>query len=81
MSLIVVVIGSICLFLLAIPLFLFAAIGQDAYYGILFILPLSCIFSAGIVIYYYFNGGTSASYLWYGLPLLLGLITAIALPK
>lgn len=58
MSLIFVVIGSILIFLLAIPLLMFAAISQGAYYGILFILPLSCLFSAGIVIYYYLNGGT-----------------------
>lgn len=81
MSLIWVLIGSICQFLLAIPLFMFAGIGGNVWNGVLFILPLSCIFSAGIVIYYYLHGGTSASYLWYGLPVLLGLITAIVLPK
>lgn len=81
MSLIWVLIGSICQFLLAIPLFMFACVGGNVWHGVLFILPLSCIFSAGIVIYYYLHGGTSASYLWYGLPVLLGLITAIVLPK
>lgn len=81
MSLVWVVIGSIFQVLLAIPLFMFAAIGAGVWNGILFILPLSCIFSAGIVIYYYFHGGTSASYLWYALPLFLGLVTAIVFPK
>lgn len=81
MSLIWVVIGSICQILLAIPMFMFAAIGWGIWNGILFVLPLSCIFSAGIVIYYYFNGGTSDSYLWYGLPVMLGLITAAVFPK
>lgn len=81
MSLIFVIIGSIITILLAIPLLFFAATSQGAFYGILFVLPLSCLFSTGIVIYYYLHSGTSATYLWYGLPWLLCLITAIALPK
>jgi len=81
MSLIWVVIGSICQFILATPLFMFAGIGGGVWNGILFILPVSCIFSAGIVIYYYFHGGTSASYLWYALPVFLSLFTAIVFPK
>lgn len=81
MSLIFVIIGSIITILLAIPLLIFAGTSQGAFYGILFALPLSCLFSTGIVIYYYFHEGTSASYLWFGIPWLLCLITAIALPK
>ncbi len=81
MSLIWVIIGSIVQELLAVPLVMFAAVSAGAWNGILFILPLSCIFSAGIVIYYYFHGGTSAVYLWYALPVFLCLITFIILPK
>jgi hypothetical protein len=60
---------------------MFAAIGADVWNGILFILPFSCIFSGGMVIYYYRHSGTSTSYLWYGLPLLLVSITVVIFPK
>lgn len=34
-------------------------------------LPLSCVLSAGIVLYLYNTGASSSSYWWYSLPLIL----------
>jgi uncharacterized membrane protein YobD (UPF0266 family) len=81
MSLVWVLVGSIVQMLLAYPLLMFALIAQGAWNGILFVLPFSCFFSAAIVIYFHNHGGTAASYLWYGLPIVLVLITYIVLPK
>ncbi len=43
----------------------------------MFALPLSCVLSAGIVLYLYKTGGNSSSYWWYVLPLILTALYAL----
>lgn len=78
MSLIGVIIGTICQVILAWPLFLFAGIGRFGWFSV---LPLSCFLSAGIVIYLYTKGASADAYLWYGLPVVLSGLVFASLPK
>lgn len=40
----------------------------------IYLLPFSCLLSAGIVIYLYRSGAGAASYWWYTFPLLLAVV-------
>ena len=75
----VVILGSLMQLILAPYLFIFAVMGAGAgkneIIGIgMWALPLSCIISAALVIYFYKTNSSKASYFWYILPIFLTIL-------